>query len=94
MLFDMFDAFGSLETPLPAMEDYGKVAEFEPQAVLRQYFLTKIDRAKDNRQKIALKRVLEEVEYLVSQGTEPVQVGFFLRKLESLKLLPEVITNV
>jgi hypothetical protein len=93
ILFDMFDSFGSLETRLPSMEDYGKVAEFEPEAILRLYFLTKISRA-NQWQKIALKRVLEEVEYLLGQGTEPTHVGFFLRKLDSLKLLPEVITNV
>lgn len=94
VLFDAFDTFGCLRTNLPDMEEFGKVAEFEPVPTLRQYFLYKIGRARNDRQKAALKRVLEQVEYLLAGGIDCTHIGFFLRKLESLRLLPEVITNV
>lgn len=89
-LFDTLESFGCLECPLRSMEDFGKVAEFEPVAKLRQFFLYKIGKASD-RERNALKRVFREVDYLLDEGCDATDLGFFLRKLEDLKLLPEVI---
>jgi len=89
---DVFEEFGCLDTHLPNMEDYGKVAEFSEPAVLEQYFLSKMARAKE-REGRALKHVLEQTKVLLQQGADGAQVAFFLRKLDSLKSFPEVIID-
>lgn len=90
-LFNTFEAFGLLQCNLPNMEDFGRVIEGHGRATAEQFFLHKIDKEKDRRRRKALIAVLEVVTGLYDQRVEPLEIAFFVRKIDSLAQLAEVL---
>jgi len=88
-VFHLLDDFGSLMCSLPDMNDYGRVVEGEKKPIVEQFFLSHIDRA-SGRTKTALKRMFAYVQEGYEKGLRPDELGFVVRKVESLKHLTEV----
>jgi hypothetical protein len=92
LLFSQFDTFALFECRLPNMEDFGKVIENHAKPIVDEFFLHQIDKA-DSKKKVALKRIFECVNELYNLNIDVIEIAFFVRKLNSLKELVEVIQN-
>lgn len=90
-LLELLESFGPLRANLPNIEDFGKVIEGHSRPVAEQFFLYKIQKEKDQRQRQALMALFEEVKRLYDQHVEPLEIAFFVRKVDSLTQLVEVL---
>jgi hypothetical protein len=90
-LADQLDSFGPLRANLPDMEDFGKVVEGHGRPIAEQYFLYKIQKEKDQRRRTALAGLFEVVKGLYDQRVDPLEIAFFVRKIESLTQIVEVL---
>lgn len=85
------DAFGPLRSNLPNMEDFGKVIERHGRPTAEQFFLYKIQKENNNRRRYALTALWEVVKGLYDQRVNPLEIAFFVRKVESLAQIVEVL---
>jgi predicted metal-binding protein len=95
-LFEYLDSFGLVKSNLPspsAMDDYGKVIERYDIGTVTQFFLDKIERESDKYKKKALKKLLEYVKELYQTNQSPLEIAYFIRKLNSLTTLWEVLNE-
>ncbi|NWF99161.1 MAG: hypothetical protein HXY52_09575 [Nitrospirae bacterium] len=95
-LFEYLDSFGLVKSNLPspsAIDDYGKVIERYEIGTVTQFFLDKIERESDKYKKKALKKLLEYVKELYQSNQSPLEIAYFVRKLDSLKTLWEVLNE-
>ena len=95
-LFEYLDSFGLVKSNLPSpssMDDYGKVIERYDIGTVTQFFLDKIERESDKYKKKALKKLLEYVKELYQSNQSPLEIAYFVRKLNSLKTLWEVLNE-
>jgi len=98
-LFKNLEWYGLVECYLPNMDDHGKVIERHNISTVEHYFVDKIKREvsyKHGQRYIskrgkALEKVLEYVKELYDSGLHPVEIAFFVRKLNSLVTYWEVI---
>jgi|GEM_PF-749416 len=98
-LFENLEWYGLVECHLPSMDDYGKVIERHDISTVEHYFVDKIKREvsyKHGQRYIskrgkALEKVFEYVKELYNFGLHPVEIAFFVRKLNSLVTYWEVI---
>lgn len=90
-LADKLDSFGPLKSDLPNMEDFGKVIESHSRPVAEQFFLYRIQKEKDQRRGDGLRAVFEVVKVLYERRTDPLEIAFFVRKIQSLKETVEVL---
>lgn len=90
-LLDQLESFGPVICNLPNMEDFGKIIEGHSQSISEQFFLYKIQKEKDARRRQALVALLEIVRKLYNQRVEPLEIAFFVRKINSLSVLVEVL---
>lgn len=90
-LFELLESFGPLHSNLPSTEKFGGVIEGHGRATVEQFFLSKIQRAKDRRQRQALEALLEVVKWLYERRVEPLEIAYFVRKIDSLPEIVEVI---
>jgi hypothetical protein len=90
-LAQRLDTFGPLRPNLPNMEDFGKVIEGHSRPTAEQFFLYKIQKEKDNRRRAALTALFEVVKGLYEQRVDPLEIAFFVRKIESLTQIVEVL---
>lgn len=87
---DYLNSYGIVQCNLPDMDDYGKVIERYGTSVVEQFFLDKIGREKNDARRKALTKVLEYVKELYSSKQSPLEIAYFVRKLDSLRVLWEV----
>jgi len=95
-LFEYLDFFGLVKSNLPsssAIDDYGKVIERYEIGTVTQFFLDKIERESDKYKKKALKKLLEYVKELYQSNQSPLEIAYFIRKLNSLTTLWEVLNG-
>jgi len=95
-LFEYLDSFGLVKSNLPspsAMDDYGKVIERYDISIVEHYFLDKINRENNMHTKNALKKLLEYVKELYQSNQSPLEIAYFIRKLNSLTTLWEVLNE-
>lgn len=90
-LFNIFNDFGLLECNLPDMEDFGKVIEGHSRPTVEQFFLYKIKKEKNYVRRQALVALLEVIKELYDKRVEPLEIAFFVRKIDSLTLFVEVL---
>ncbi|MCD6219996.1 hypothetical protein J7K43_06405 [Candidatus Calescamantes bacterium] len=98
-LFENLEWYGLVECYLPSMDDYGKVIERHDISTVEHYFIDKIKRevSYKHRQRYiskrgkALEKVFEYVKELYNSGLHPVEIAFFVRKLNSLVTYWEAI---
>ncbi len=90
-LADKLDTFGPLKTNLPNMEDFGRVIEGHGRPIAEQFFLYKIQKEQKNHRRKALAALLEVVKELYEQRVSQLEIAFFVRKLESLTQIVEVM---
>ncbi len=90
-LADQLDAFGPLRPNFPNLEDFGKVIEGHSRAIAEQFFLYKIQKEKDQRRCDALAALFEAVKELYDKHVNPLEIAFFVRKVESLTQIVEVL---
>jgi len=90
-ILTQLDCFGPLACNLSKneLEDFGKVIEGHSRPMVEQFFLYKIQ--KDQRRQQALIALLEEVKRLYDQHVEPLEIAFFVRKIDSLTQIVEVL---
>lgn len=84
------DFYGLVKCNLPSMDDYGKVIERYGISTVEQFFLDKMKRENDKHKKKALAKVLEYVKELYNANISPVEIAYFVRKLDSLTIFWEV----
>lgn len=89
-VFDLLDEYGAMRCQLPTMEDYGKVVENQDRALVEAYFAYQIDKTKERWKQEALRQMLSYLEQGYESGIPVDQLGFFVRKSESLKSFVEV----
>uniref|UniRef100_A0A7C3N7J8 Uncharacterized protein n=1 Tax=candidate division WOR-3 bacterium TaxID=2052148 RepID=A0A7C3N7J8_UNCW3 len=95
-LFEYLDSFGLVKSNLPSpssMDDYGKVIERYEISIVELYFLDKINRENNMYTKNALKKLLEYVKELYQSNQSPLEIAYFIRKLNSLTTLWEVLNG-
>lgn len=92
-MFKYLDSYDLVKCNLPSMDDYGKVIERYGISTVEQFFLDKIKREKDKHKKKALAKVLEYVKELYNANISPVEIAYFVRKLDSLKIFWEVLNE-
>jgi hypothetical protein len=90
-LANQLDTFGPLRSNLPNMEDFGKVIEGHSRPLAEQFFLYKIQKEKDSRRRDGLAAFLEVIKGLYEQRVNPLEIAFFVRKMESLSQIVEVL---
>jgi hypothetical protein len=90
-LVDQLDTFGPLRSNLPNMEDFGKVIEGYGRSTAEQFFLYKIQKEKSPRRRDALIALFEVVKELYEQHVSPLEIAFFVRKVDSLTQIVEVL---
>ena len=89
-LFENLEWFGLVDCKLPNMDQYGRVIERYDIFIVEQYFIDKIKRASYPQNK-ALEKILEYVKELYTAGIPPVEIAYFVRKVDSLTKYWEVI---
>ncbi|MCX7732446.1 MAG: hypothetical protein N2248_04710 [candidate division WOR-3 bacterium] len=89
-MLEYLDCFEGVKCNLPNMDDYGKVIERYSQKTAELYFCDKIKREKDSHKRRALERVLNYVKELYNANLSPLEIAYFVRKLESLTIFREV----
>lgn len=88
--FSLLKEFGLVECNLPNMDDYGKIIERHSISIIEQFFLDKIKRENNKHRRKALAKVFEYVKELYNANASPLEIAFFVRKLDSLKTFWEV----
>ncbi|MDY7038204.1 MAG: hypothetical protein SV375_18835 [Thermodesulfobacteriota bacterium] len=91
LLFDMLDEFGPLRNNLPDMENFGKVIEGHNRPTVEQFFLYKMQKEQDRKRKYALYALIEIVIELYESHVNPLEIAFFVRKIDSLSQIMEVL---
>jgi hypothetical protein len=89
-MFDYLDSYGLVKCNLPSMDDYGKVIERYGISTIEQFFLDKIKRENNQHKKKALAKVLEYVKELYNSNQSPLEIAYFVRKIDSLSIFWEV----
>lgn len=89
-LFENLKCFSLVHCNLPNMDDYGKVIERYNISIVEQFFLDKIKRENNQHRKKALQKVFEYVKELYNANVSPLEIAYFVRKLDSLTSLWEV----
>jgi len=95
-LFEYLDSFGLIKSNLPspsAMDDYGKVIERYGIEIVQQFFMDKIKKENDRHRKKALIKLLEYVKDLYQSNQSPLEIAYFVRKLNSLEIIWEVLNE-
>lgn len=95
-IFLTLDKFGLVKSNLPSssvLEDLGKVIENHNCSTVEQYFLYKIDKEKDRFKRKALNKILEYLKELYAMKLDTFEIAFFIRKLDSLTQIMEVIKD-
>jgi hypothetical protein len=90
-LLDQLESFGPVICNLPNMEDFGKIIEGHSRSIAEQFLLYKIQKEKDLRRRQALVALLEIVKKLYDRRVEPLEIAFFVRKINSLGVIVEVL---
>lgn len=90
-LVDHLDTFGPLRPNLPNMEDFGKVIEGHGRPTAEQFFLYKIQKEQAQHRRDALIALFEVVKELYEQHVNPLEIAFFVRKVDSLTQIVEVL---
>lgn len=90
-LLELLESFGPLRCNLPNMEDFGKVIEGHGRPTAEQFFTYKIQKEKDHHRRQALTALFEVVKELYDCHVEPLEIAFFVRKIDSLTQLVEVL---
>ena len=90
-LLDQLETFGPVVCKLPNMEDFGKIIEGHGRSTAEHFFLYKIQKEKDARRQQALIALFEIVKRLYDQRVEPLKIAFFVRKINSLSAVVEVL---
>ncbi|HEY3128713.1 MAG TPA: hypothetical protein VGL91_04605 [Acidobacteriota bacterium] len=90
-LTEQLDTFGPLRSNLPNMEDFGKVIENYGRATAEQFFLYKIQKEKERRRREGLIALWEVAKELYEKRIDPLEIAFFVRKIESLPQIVEVL---
>ena len=89
-MFNYLDSYGLVKCNLPSMDDYGKVIERYGISTVEQFFLDKIKRENAQHKKRTLAKVLEYVKELYNTNLSPLEMAYFVRKLDSLTTFWEV----
>ncbi len=92
-LLEQLESFGPLVCNLPNLEDFGKVIEGHGRPTAEQFFLYKIQKEKDQRRRQALTALFEVLRELYDRRVEPLEIAFFVRKIDSLTQLVEVLKS-
>lgn len=90
-VLELMDSFGPVRCNLPDTEDMGKVIEGYGRPTVEEFFTYKIQKEGEQRRRQALVALFEEVRRLYDQHVEPLQIAFFIRKIDSLNQLVEVL---
>ena len=85
------DSFGPVRCNLPDTEDMGKVIEGYGRPTVEEFLSYKIQKEREQRRQQALVALFEEVRRLYDQHVEPLQIAFFVRKIDSLNQIVEVL---
>jgi hypothetical protein len=88
-LLERMESFGPIRCNLPNMEDYGKVIEGYGRPTAEQFFLSKIKKERNQQRSRALEALLGVVRVLYDQRVDPLEIAFFVRKIDSLTQLVE-----
>lgn len=91
--FDYLNSYGLVKCNLPNMDDYGKVIERYGISTVEHFFLDKIKRENDIHKKKAIEKVLEYVKELYNANYSPLEIAYFVRKLNSLTNFWEVLNE-
>ena len=89
-MFNYLNSHGLVKCNLPSMDDYGKIIERYGKTTVEQFFLDKIKRENNRHKKKALSKVLEYVKELYNANISPLEIAYFVRKLDSLIIFWEV----
>lgn len=92
-LFEYLDCYGSAKCNLSNTDDFGKVIERYGRERVEQFFLDKIKRERDRYKKRALVRLLEYVKEMYNAHISPLEIAYFVRKVDSLTTLWEVFNE-
>jgi hypothetical protein len=90
-LLEQLDCFGPIRCNLPNMEDFGKIIESHGYPTVEHFFLYKIHKERDNQRNQALTALFEVVKELYERRVEPLEIAFFVRKIDSLIQFMEVL---
>ncbi len=90
-VLDLMESFGPVRCNLPDTEDLGKVIEGYGRPTVEQFFSYKIQKEGNQQRRHALAALYEEVRRLYDQHVEPIEIAFFVRKIDSLNQLVEVL---
>lgn len=90
-LLNQFESFGPVICNLPNMEDSGKIIEGHSRSTAEQFLLYKIQKEKDGRRRQSLIALYEIIIKLYDKRVEPLEIAFFVRKINSLGIIVEVI---
>jgi hypothetical protein len=92
-LVDQLDNFGPLLSNLSRneLDDYGRVIEGHNRTTVEQFFLYKIHKEKNDRDRQAHTSLFQVVQGLYDQHVDFLEIAFFVRKLDSLTQIVEVL---
>lgn len=86
-MLDILKSYGVVKSNLPNnMDNYGKVIERYDISTVEHFFLDKIKRENGKYKKKALAKVLEYVKELYNANISPLEIAYFVRKLDSLTI--------
>lgn len=92
-LVNNLNSFGPLRCNLSKneLDDYGRVIEGHNRTTVQQFFLYKIQKEKNDRDRQAHVALFEVVQKLYNQYMDFLEIAFFVRKLDSLSQIVEVL---
>ena len=92
-LVDQLDNFGPLLSNLSKneLDDYGRVIEGHNRTTVEHFFLYKIHKEKNDRDRGAHTSLFQVVQALYDQHVDFLEIAFFVRKLDSLTQIVEVL---
>ncbi len=90
-VLDLMESFGPVRCNLPDTEDMGKVIEGYGRPTVEEFFTYKIQKERDQQRQKALVALFEEVRRLYDLHVEPLEIAFFVRKIDSLNQIVEVL---
>ncbi|MEM4284331.1 MAG: hypothetical protein QXS96_07590 [Candidatus Caldarchaeum sp.] len=92
-VLEQLNEFGPLKCNLSKneLEDFGKVIEGHSRPTAEQFFAYKIQKEKDQRHRQALTALFEVVKELYDRHVEPLEIAFFVRKIDSFTQVVEVL---
>lgn len=94
-VLEQLNEFGPLKCNLSKneLEDFGKVIEGHGRPLVEQFFTYKMQKEKDQRRRQALAALFEVVRELYDCHVEPLEIAFFVRKIDSFTQLVEVLRD-